>query len=340
MKKFFFLACLLLSAVVTFASESKKVAILEVVDKEKQLDYSQKLMLRSNMSKAVTKTPGYEAYDRTDIDAIMSEHEFQNTGLVSKDQIQKLGEMAGVSFILVTEGVKTGENKMFVTVKLLNVETAKVEIAENSVMGITPYEMQRGCESLARKLFENTPQASRTKTAGTNTPATVQGGKGVVIRVSNKEYTVNGQSMNRKAYENFLLNNCTPAYAQFKSGCKLVSGGWACASIGLIFIAGGATMMALKNVVDGVSSYDYYSKEDYYYSQSSTTSVGGILNKTGVALVSAGAVSVGVSIPLLAVGYVKQKKSVNTYNDQCADKNVVAFNLTAGTNGIGIAMNF
>lgn len=339
MRKIFFLACLLLLSVVTFASESKKVAILEVVDKEKQLDYSQKLMLRSNMSKAVTKTPGFEAYDRTDIDAIMSEHEFQNTGMVSKDQIQKLGEMAGVSFILVTEGVKTGENKMFVTVKLLNVETAKVEIAENSVMGITPYEMQRGCESLARKLFENTPQVSRSKTAGANTPA-AQEGKGVVIRVSNKEYTVNGQSLNRKAYENFLLNNCTPAYAQFKSGRKLVSGGWACASLGLIFIAGGATMMALKDVVNDASSYEYYSDDDEYYSKSSSSSAGGILNKTGLALVSVGAVSVGVSIPLLAVGYVKQKKSVNTYNNQCADKKIVAFNLTAGTNGIGLAMNF
>ena len=339
MRKIFFLACLLLLSVVTFASESKKVAILEVVDKEKQLDYSQKLMLRSNMSKAVAKTPGFEAYDRTDIDAIMSEHEFQNTGLVSNDQIQKLGEMAGVSFILVTEGVKTGENKMFVTVKLLNVETAKVEIAENSVMGITPYEMQRGCESLARKLFENTPQVSRSKTAGANTPA-AQEGKGVVIRVSNKEYTVNGQSLNRKAYENFLLNNCTPAYAQFKSGRKLVSGGWACASLGLIFIAGGATMMALKDVVNDASSYEYYSDDDEYYSKSSSSSAGGILNKTGLALVSVGAVSVGVSIPLLAVGYVKQKKSVNTYNNQCADKKIVAFNLTAGTNGIGLAMNF
>ena len=114
--------------------------------------------------------------------------------------------------------------------------------------------MQRGCESLARKLFEEAPQTTRAKTTTASSPAATEGGAGAIVRVSSKEYTVNGQSLDKKAYENFLLNNCTNAYAEYKSGRKLVSGGWACASLGLIFIAGGATMMALKNVVDGTSS--------------------------------------------------------------------------------------
>ena len=49
MKKVFLLSCLLLSALLTFAQETKKVAILEVVDRENKLTYSQKLVLRSNM---------------------------------------------------------------------------------------------------------------------------------------------------------------------------------------------------------------------------------------------------------------------------------------------------
>lgn len=154
MKKIFSLACVVLSSLVLFAAvETKRVAILEVVDKEGKLNYSQKLMLRSSLAKAITNTQGYEAYDRTDIDAIMSEHEFQNTGLVSRDQIRKLGEMAGVSLILVAEGVLTGDNQMFVAVKLLDVETAKVAMTDNTMMGLSSAEMQAGCEAIAGSLF-------------------------------------------------------------------------------------------------------------------------------------------------------------------------------------------
>lgn len=151
MKKFFLLSCLLISAVMTFA-QTKKVAILEVVDRENKLTYSQKLLLRSNMAYAVTNTDGYEAYDRTDIDAIMNEHEFQRTGLVSADQIKQI-EMSGAKLILVVEGVLTDDNRMLVAVKLLDVETAKVVKTNNSIVGLASNEMKLGCEQLAKKIF-------------------------------------------------------------------------------------------------------------------------------------------------------------------------------------------
>ena len=154
------------------AVETKKVAILEVVDKEGKLNYSQKLVLRSSLAKAITNTQGYEAYDRTDIDAIMSEHEFQNTGLVSSDQIKKLGEMAGVSLILVAEGVLTGDNQMFVAVKLLDVESAKVVMTDNLMMGLSSGEMQSGCEQIASSLFDKKKRGSK-KTTPTPQPQQV-----------------------------------------------------------------------------------------------------------------------------------------------------------------------
>ena len=154
MKKIVFLVGIMLSALVMFAAESKKVAILEVIDKEGKLSYSQKLMLRSNIAKAITKTAGYEAYDRTDIDAIMSEHEFQRTGMVNEAQIKQLGEMAGVSFVLVSEGVLMDDGHMFVAAKLLDVETAKVIISDNVMMGLSSAEMLEGCDEIAGLLFD------------------------------------------------------------------------------------------------------------------------------------------------------------------------------------------
>ena len=81
MRTKFILFCFLLFAGIASA-QVKRVAILETVDKEGTITYANKLILRSNLSKAITNTPGYEAYDRTDIDAIMGEQDFQRTGMV------------------------------------------------------------------------------------------------------------------------------------------------------------------------------------------------------------------------------------------------------------------
>lgn len=134
-------------------AQVQKVAILETVDKEGNISYAHKLMLRSNLAKAITNAPGYEAYDRTDMDAIMGEQNFQRTGLVSEDQIKRLGAMTGAAFILVAEAVKVDEQTMFITAKILNVESAKTEATDNVLMAATPSDIQHGCESLANKLL-------------------------------------------------------------------------------------------------------------------------------------------------------------------------------------------
>ena len=112
-------------------SAQVRVAILEPIDKEGNIEYNNLVILRANLSKAVINTPGYEAYDRTDIDAIMREHTFQRTGFVSTEQIKKVGEMTGANYVLVAEVVKSGANKLFVNAKLLDVETAQTLITDN-----------------------------------------------------------------------------------------------------------------------------------------------------------------------------------------------------------------
>lgn len=148
-----FLVIILCVLPVLLFAQVKKVAILETVDKEGNISYAYKLMLRSNLAKAISNAPGYEAYDRTDMDAIMGEQNFQRTGMVSNDQIKRLGEMTGASYILVAEAVKVDEQNMFITAKILNVETAKTEVTDNVLMAATSSDIQNGCESLANKLL-------------------------------------------------------------------------------------------------------------------------------------------------------------------------------------------
>ncbi len=139
----------------------KKVAILETVDKEGSISYGIKLMLRSNLAAAVTNTPGYEGYDRVDISSIMGEQNFQRTGMVSDDQIKKLGEMTGASYILVAEAAKLDATHLFITAKILDVESARLEQTANVQSETTVEEFETACRQLAASLFG---RAGQTKT--------------------------------------------------------------------------------------------------------------------------------------------------------------------------------
>lgn len=160
MKKLLLLILLMTLGIASYAEEVKKVAILEVVDKEGSISYSQKLMLRSNLARAITNTEGFEAYDRSDVDEIFKEHSFQRTGNVSAKEIKQLGEMTGASYILVLEAAMAEPTKMFVTAKILNVETTKMEVTDNELIGTSSSAMQRGCRNLASKMFGATAGSS------------------------------------------------------------------------------------------------------------------------------------------------------------------------------------
>ncbi len=352
MKKIYLLAVMLLCSIMAF-SQVKKVAILEIVDKEGKISYSQKLMLRSSLAKAVTNTPGYEAYDRTDMDAIMGEQDFQRTGMVSDDQIKRLGEMTGASYILVAEAVKTDESSLFVTAKILDVETARTEQTDYVTMGIGTKTILQGCEELAGKLL-HVEQSAEAPTKAVSTTKESRSRKVVApaaITRRGGDYYHNGAYMSKQEYKNFLQNTCPEAFALYKQGDKLVKWGWSLFAIGGALTVTGAVFASVGQsdkgywVQDGYYDYvyDYYTNEyieqyveTSYYVDSWEYSGLGI---TGIAMACAGSAMFASSIPMFSVGYVKRNKSMKVYNTNC-EKSEVAFNLTAGQNGLGLAINF
>ena len=134
-------------------NSTKRVAILETVDKENKISYGIKLMVRSKLSSAITNTPGYEGYDRIDIAAILNEHEFQHTGLVSDDQIKQLGQMVGADYILITEVAYINNSNIILTAKILNVETARLLRTADIQSKTTSDELEEGCRILAARLL-------------------------------------------------------------------------------------------------------------------------------------------------------------------------------------------
>lgn len=135
------------------STPSKKVAILETVDKENAIPYGVKLMVRSKLAYAITKTSGYEGYDRVDISSIMNEQEFQRTGLVSDVQIKKLGQMTGADYILVAEVAKLDNSHIIIVSKILNVESAKLVQTSNIQTATDIEAMENACRELAARLL-------------------------------------------------------------------------------------------------------------------------------------------------------------------------------------------
>ena len=163
MKKLFTIALLMLIATPMMANQqepTKKVAILDVVDREGNVTYGVELQLRSSLTTAITQTPGYEGYDRVDMNAVFGEHDFQRTGAVSDEQIKKLGEMSGCDFVLITEAAIMDERTMLLTAKVVNVTTGRIEMSSDYQISSNAAGIRKGAQELAAILFGE-PEAEK-----------------------------------------------------------------------------------------------------------------------------------------------------------------------------------
>lgn len=140
--------------------KTKRVAILDAVDKEDKVPYHLELSVRAILTVAITDTPGYEGYDRVDLASIIGEHDFQRTGLVSDDDIKELGRMTGADFILISELAMQDANHVTIMSKILDVETSKVENSSYVSSSISQDELEKSCRKLASKLLGSRPGSS------------------------------------------------------------------------------------------------------------------------------------------------------------------------------------
>ena len=231
-------------------AQNKKIAILETVDKKGNVPYGVCLQLRGSLTYAISSTPGYEGYDRVDMAEIMDEHDFQRTGVVSDEQIRKLGVMTGCSSILVAEAAIYDAAHIIITAKILDVETASVTRSAPPIISSTkPEEMQRACEETANKLLA-------VEEIHLEVPPVQRLG---LLTKGRDFYYLDGKRLTNEEYVE-LMKNCPEAWADYRRGCNRKTTGWiltitgvACAGtgfglmfgnwyVGLPLMAGGAAM--------------------------------------------------------------------------------------------------
>ena len=156
---------LVLSALSLMAmAEDKQVAILEPIAMTKEVSTMHRSMVRGEMVKAISNQSGYEAFTRTDIDQIMKEQNFQQSGMVDDATRKRLGAMQGVDYVCVTKITKEGNN-YYLEANLVDIETGKISnpaTQYGELDGGSLSNMLVACEKLAAELVGKTVQTTTT----------------------------------------------------------------------------------------------------------------------------------------------------------------------------------
>jgi hypothetical protein len=150
MRKILFIALALLYASTAFGQD-KKVAILEPLVGGGAVTQIEKSIVLAALEAAITETPGYKAFTRTDVNQITKELSFQQSGMVNSEQRKKIGQLSGASLICVSQ-LTAGEN-IHIKSSLVDVETGEIVNVASRLMEKDEKAIYAGCQTLAATML-------------------------------------------------------------------------------------------------------------------------------------------------------------------------------------------
>ena len=156
-RKIFVGLLLTLVAVLPLAAqdELKKVAVWETKCADGSVSNMRRFTIRAGMETAVGNTAGYKVYDRSAFDVIMKEQGFQRSGAVNDNEIKKMGELAGVQYIIVPEAMAE-DGYIAIQVKMLDVELGEFGLVQDAMCADDVVEIKKTCVELGKRLFGGT----------------------------------------------------------------------------------------------------------------------------------------------------------------------------------------
>lgn len=154
MKPSMLFACILVFNLNVFA-QVKNVAMLEPVAVTDDVSVIVKRMIRGELTKSISKEDGFNAFTREDIDKMLKEHNFQESGMVNDEQRLKLGEMTGADYICISKVTKDGDS-YYLEAFLIHCETGKIENPATSYVEGGIGSVNKGCQQMANEMVGRT----------------------------------------------------------------------------------------------------------------------------------------------------------------------------------------
>lgn len=169
MKRLILLVVLIMMPTVFYGQDiEKRIAILEIVDRDENVSQGMKLMLRGRLTAAVTSTPGYAGLDRVDMDAVLAEHNFQRSGMVAEKYIKQLGEAMGADYVMIAEAAwfNSYKTELVISAKLIDVESFQVVKTAMINTPVNSASVDENCRALAKKLLKPSNSFQQTPGSG------------------------------------------------------------------------------------------------------------------------------------------------------------------------------
>ena len=130
-------------------AQTKKVVMLEPLGTDSTL---QKTMIREKLAEAFTHSGKYKASFRADIDRLMNEFNFQQSGMLNDAQRKQLKQMSDADLMCITK-LTSEEDASFMEVNLIELKNGKIFKTANQLTLNTPVEeLEEGCLQLAAKV--------------------------------------------------------------------------------------------------------------------------------------------------------------------------------------------
>ena len=160
MKRVIHILIIILFLPLALQAQTKKIALLEPLGTDST---TLKNIIREKLADAFREYGNCKAYVNTEIDQLMNEFNFQESGMVNEAQRKRLQQVSGAEFMCIIH-ITSEEDYSFVESRLIELKSGTIVKTANQLMTNTPdSELEKGCIQLSNKLVNRVTRLDRVK---------------------------------------------------------------------------------------------------------------------------------------------------------------------------------
>ncbi len=125
MKRLSLLFIIMVLPLALFANQVEKIAVFDPSFENSKIDDGSAIAVRELINQTVVNTGAYKLVERSFLERVMQEQQFNNSGAVSDSDATRIGELAGADKIVLSV-LTRAQTRLLLSVKVIDVESAQI----------------------------------------------------------------------------------------------------------------------------------------------------------------------------------------------------------------------